>query len=280
LRQTAQTCGFSYVTQQFELLPGKVFPVARAPQVAELRYGTALAFPGDNGRFHLSMTIASGDPLRHRLLDQQNLLRALGAVEPLRAWCAAGRAVGAPLPMAGLENRFRRLVHADGPVVTGFIQLGDAALQTNPTFGRGVTMALCHAHTVARLLDESDRHPVAWSTLAHQRTEEVLGGWYDLQVATDAARLRALRENAGSEPSDPRERLIGKMLTALSLLREEDAEVRIAGERVYNMLTTPQELMADRYVARRLLAFIRTHPDATRAPTGPSREELERLIPV
>ncbi|MBZ4497908.1 NAD(P)/FAD-dependent oxidoreductase [Dermacoccus sp. Tok2021] len=271
-RETTQACGFSYVAQEFALDPGRSFPSLRAPVVYELDYATVLAFPGDNGSFHLSTTIATKDPLRTRLLDRGVYLRFLASVEPVRDWLDAATAMGDPMPMAGLENRHRSLDGKRGPIVTGFAHVGDACVQTNPTFGRGVSLALAHARTLAELLDRVDQDPVKWSREVNEETERCLGLWFEQQLATDAARLAEL---ADGTPSDS---LAAKVLTALSVLREEDEHVRRVAERVYHMLLTPQELMADRKVARRVLAFVREHPHVQRDRVGPTRADFERLV--
>lgn len=271
-RETAQACGFSYIAQEFALGAGRSFPELRAPVVYELDYATVLAFPGDNGRFHLSTTVAAKDPLRTRLLDRDVYLRFLSSVDPVGDWLYDATPVGRPLPMAGLENRYRSL-DAGGPVVTGFVHLGDACLQTNPTFGRGVSLALAHARVIADQIDRLDQPPRSWAEEVSERTDGCLGEWFEQQVATDAARLAELADGRKGSES-----LTARVLTALAVLREEDEAVRMAAERVYHMLLTPQQLMADRKVARRVLAFLREHPDIERDHVGPNRQDFERLV--
>ncbi len=270
--ETVQSCGFSYIAQEFALGPGGRFPSLRAPVVHELDFATVLAFPGDNGRFHLSTTVSSHDPVRTRLLERTVYLRFLGSVAPVREWLDGASPVGDPMPMAGLENRRRSLAVDGAPLVTGYALVGDACVQTNPTFGRGVSLALAHARAVADQLDRLDRDPCDWTEETHRVTEACLGQWFEQQVATDAARLAEL---AGDAHDDS---LTARVLTALAVLREEDELVRVAAERVYHMLLTPAELMGDRKVARRVLAFLREHPGLRRDHVGPNRQDFERLV--
>lgn len=270
--ETVQACGFSYIAQELALGAGRRFPSLRAPEVHELDFATVLAFPGDNGRFHLSTTVSSHDPVRTRLLDRPVYLRFLASVDPVRDWLDGATPVGDPMPMAGLENRRRSLVADGAPLVTGYVLVGDACVQTNPTFGRGVSLGLAHARTIADRLERLDQDPADWAVETHEATEQCLGQWFEQQVATDAARLAEL---AGGAHDDS---LTARVLTALAVLREEDAHVRVAAERVYHMLLTPAELMADRKVARRVLAFLREHPDLRRDHVGPNRQDFERLV--
>ena len=57
--------------------------------------------------------------------------------------------------MTRLENRCRRLADADGPIAGGVVLLGDSALHTNPTAGRGVSLAFARAQLLATTLDEA-----------------------------------------------------------------------------------------------------------------------------
>lgn len=270
--ETAQRCGFSYLTRHYRLREGATFPESRVPVVAELAYATVIVFPGDNGRFQLSTTVGARDPLRHRLLDGRLFDRFLGSVPATAAWLDRGIPMCDPLPMAKLENRWRRFVDDTGPVVCGLAVLGDAAVQTNPTFGRGVSLALRHAQGLAELLDDPGADPVGWARRFDEWTAAHLGQWFAVQLATDAARMREMSGAAGAPD------MVERLLTAMALLQADDEHVRRASDRVYNLLMTPQELMGDRTLARRLLAFLRTHPDAVRRPVGPGRAEFEQLV--
>lgn len=275
--ETAQPCGFSYLTQHFRLDEGRSFPSRKVPIVAELDYATTLAFPGDNGRFQLSTTVAAHDPRRHRLREVEVYRRFLESVPTMAPWLAAGTPTDEPRPMARIENRWRRLVDHLGPVVSGFVLLADAAMQTNPTFGRGVSLAFLHAQGLARLVERAaDR--LGLPVLFDEWTGRHLGGWYDLQVATDAVRVRQLESGLRGErvarSTDPASRVV----SALAALQENDHAVRAASDRVYNLLMSPKDLMADRSVARTILAYLRTNPNAAPVPfAGPDRAAFELL---
>ncbi len=276
--EIAQPCGFSYLTRHYRLRNGRAFPTTKVPIVAELDYATALAFPGDNGRFQLSTTVAVHDPLRHQLRDLGSYQRFLEAVPLTAPWVECGEPTDEPRPMARIENRWRRLVDDRGPVVAGFVLLADAAMQTNPTFGRGVSLAFLHAQHLARTVEQTPADPLGYVARFEEWTAQHLGVWFDSQIATDSARLRQLEAGLRGDrvplPSDP----INRFVAALAIMREDDARVRAASVRIYNLLMTPQDLMADHIVTRRILAFLRTHPDADPRPPGPNRAMFERLV--
>ena len=59
------------------------------------------------------------------------------------AFCAATLTAGMP----GLHNTLRRLVAGGAPVITGLHAVGDSVCTTNPTLGRGLSLALSGAVT-------------------------------------------------------------------------------------------------------------------------------------
>jgi 2-polyprenyl-6-methoxyphenol hydroxylase-like FAD-dependent oxidoreductase len=270
--QTVQACGFTYIAHEFELGPGQDFPDLRAPAVFELDYATVLAFPGDNRRFHLSTTVSVHDPLRRRLLEPETYRRFLAAVDPVTPWLGRALPVGVPYPMAGLENRYRRLWDERGPVATGITAIGDACLQTNPTFGRGVSLGFAQARLLARRLDRQGEDPGDWAAGTAAALDALLAPWFGLQLATDSARSAELTGGPRSES------MISRLLTAMAVLRDDDEDVRRTAELSYHMLISPQQILADRRLARRLVAFLREHPDLERRHVGPDRREMERLI--
>jgi 2-polyprenyl-6-methoxyphenol hydroxylase-like FAD-dependent oxidoreductase len=277
--QTAQPCGFSYLTRHFRLREAMSFPRATVPIVAELDYATALVFPGDNGCFQLSTTVGAHDPLRHRLRDPQTFGRFLASVPALRPWLERGEPTGDPLPMARLENRLRRLVDAAGPVVTGLVLLADAAMQTNPTFGRGVSLAFLHAQGLADQLDDAaSADPAGWAVRFDDWGTRHLVPWFEIQLATDTARMAQLQSVQRGEPHRAPTDAVSRFLAAMAILREDDAEIRQAADRVYNLLMTPRELMSDRTLARRILAFVRANPQASVPHDGPDRAQFERMV--
>ncbi|MGW5531558.1 NAD(P)/FAD-dependent oxidoreductase [Streptomyces xanthochromogenes] len=277
--ETAQPCGFFYLTRHYRLRPGRRFPSTTVPQVAELDYATALVFPGDNDTFQLSVTVAVSDPLRHRLRDPDTFTRFLSAVPRTAAWLDCGEPIDDPAPMGNIENRWRRLLdERDRPFVAGLVLLGDAAVQTNPTFGRGTSLAFSHAQELARVADGAAEDPLAALLAFEKWTAAHPGRWFGLQLATDEARFAQLRAGLLGQRAAPAEDLPNRFVRAMAVLREDDEAVRSASLRLYNMLMTPQELMADRVVSRRILAFLRDHPLPEPPLEGPGRAAFESLV--
>ena len=63
--------------------------------------------------------------------------------------------------MGGVVDRSRRLVVDGEPVVTGVALVGDAWACTNPSLGRGMTLALLQAHRLPAVLRAHGEDPRA-----------------------------------------------------------------------------------------------------------------------
>ena len=133
---SSQDCGLMYISRYYRLRPGRDYPRLDTPIMAVLDWARAMAFPADNGTFALLATITAQDPLRRTLCTGDGFSRFHAAVPVIAPWIHAGQPISKLRAMTRLENRYRRLADADGPIAGGLVLLGDSALHTNPTAGR------------------------------------------------------------------------------------------------------------------------------------------------
>ncbi|MET9912443.1 FAD-dependent oxidoreductase [Streptomyces sp. NPDC006476] len=277
--ETAQPCGFFYLTQHFRLRDGQAFPATGVPILARLDYTKTVVFPGDNRTFQLSMTVVSDDPVRHRLREPGVYERFLEAVPLTAPWVAAGEPLDEPHPMARLEDRWRRLTDGRGrPVAAGLVLLGDAAVQTNPAFGRGSSLALLHAGRLADTAEQATKDPLGFVVRFEEWTRRHLGVWFDAQIAASREQLRELRAGVRGEPAPPPTDPVHRFVTALTVLGAQDDQVRQVQARFLNMLMDPRELMTDPVVAPRVRALLDRQPALTAHAPGPDRAAFERLV--
>ncbi len=106
---------------------------------------SASLLPADGG-LHVAGVMAPS-PYWRREEWPARLLAALRAYPELAPRLRAARIVTAPVTVRGLRNVLRR------PVRPGFAAIGDAAAQTDPAFGQGISWAL---RSGARLADAAD----------------------------------------------------------------------------------------------------------------------------
>ena len=273
-----QECGFHYHTRFYRLRNGQAFPDTAIPIISALDYATVMAFPGDNGTFSLSSSgvdrgpaspaAARSGPVRslprdgtgHRAVDRRrpaDLRREPDG--PHRE------------PLAPPRRRDGR------PVVGGLVLVGDSSLHTNPTFGRGVSLAFAQAQHLAATVEQVHADPVGYVQAFEDWTATHLGVWYESQVVADGAALERMTAGLRGEHLPPSDNPISRFIAAMFALSATDDEVSRALARIAHLLITPQELFADAR-GRPHQLYVEAHPTPDEPPAGPSRRQFEDLM--
>ena len=274
-----QPCGFLYVTRYYRLRPGNEFPTLVIPIAANLGYSSVLAFPGDNDTYCLLLVAYVDDPLRSVMSTEAGFEKVLSAVPMAAEWRALGDPVSDIAIMARIENRWQRTVGPDGsPVVSGLALVGDSSMHTNPTFGRGASLAIAQAQRLADTAGEVANDPVEHARAFDQWTEHNLGVWFASQVANDQSQLDRFARALAGEPDPPITDPIARFIAGLFAVAETDVHVATALARVGNLLINPMELAADEQVTERVNAYLAANPEIRQPPTEPSRERFEELL--
>lgn len=159
--------------------------------------------------------------------------------------------------MSGLHNQLLPPAQADG-----LVAVGDASCTTNPAYGRGMSLALLHAATVADLIAPTSRDtaPMAYAALGQE-----LRGWFDDSVAQD--QLRTARWSDHDLPDEP----MALIVEAAALRAPQEPEVHSALLRRFNLIDPPDAIAA-----------IQPAPSLDRArpawTPGPTRPELVQAV--
>jgi 2-polyprenyl-6-methoxyphenol hydroxylase-like FAD-dependent oxidoreductase len=273
VREQAEDLGFIYYTRFFRSTDGRM-PVHRAAPLTPFEAFSLLTLPADNGTFSVTIYISAGD-------------RALKAIRDPRLWSALVRACPAHAhwidhePITGIDclggvvDRSRRYVTDDGPVATGVVPVADAWACTNPSLGRGMTLALLHA---SRLRDVVRDHVEAPRELAEtwdRVTEAELAPWYRSTVREDRARAQQVEtRRTGHAPPAPPDRE-SVLLDALPVAAMRDADVFRAMLDTRSCYATPEEVVARPGMAERILELA---AEPAEPPRGPDRGRLLELI--
>jgi hypothetical protein len=266
-----------------------VAPARETTIGADLGYLKYAIFHGDARIFSITLAADPADRALRALLREGPFEATARALPPVAGW--VDPAVSSPITgvygMDGLCNLRRRFVHEGRPLLLGLLALGDAAVHTNPLYGRGCTLALVHA---AALVDSVALHGDDLEALAlafDAATERELIPWYKLAVAQDRDALewaRRLRENGaptrpdGTGPIDPRAGLRDLLLHGLVPALRLDATVLRAFLRGFNLLDPPGDLMRNADLLKRVLAVYQSRHERTEPALGPDRETLLGLI--
>ena len=273
-----QDCGFFYLTRFYAVKPGCEIPVSRIPASVALDYATVLALGADNDTFSLTVTLSVDDPYRRRLRDPACFEAFVRAVPHSAPWIAVGVPISDISMMSRIENRRRRVTTSDGPMVGGIVAIGDAALHTNPTLGRGISMGLMHAQQLAKVAHLAADDPVGFVESFSAWTDDHLGVWYDTQVAADATTLDRLAAGIRGERFEPADTPEFRFATAALQCASHDEVVGAAVAKMAHLFAPPAEAFGDALVTARINDFINRGVSLRRPADVPNRKTFEALV--
>lgn len=195
-------CAVAYYSRHYRLRPGAGLPgPSTTRMVVGLDEFTAGIWGADNGAMQLAVAPLATDR-RFRAARHPDVFTAvLRAVPAYAAWLDVLDPISGVFPMGGLHNTLRRLVAGGGPVVTGLHAIGDSVCTTNPTLGRGLSLALSGA---ADLLAVISRHGDDWTGQAlalDGLVADHVAPFYEDQAVIDRARLAMLRHTIFGAPA-------------------------------------------------------------------------------
>ena len=271
--EDVEESGFLYYTRYFRARDGRM-PVFRAPIVTEIGTFSVLTLPADNDTWSITLFMSAGDQPLKRLRDPDAWTAVVAACPAHKQWLD-GEPITGVIPMAGVLDRFRRLVVNGRPVATGLVAVGDAMACTNPSGGRGMTLGLLgvrHLREVIRSnLENPHRLAKTWDAVA--QTE--LTPWYRETVEEDRARfadIEALRRGAQPRPPSDFARLQRALLIALF----RDPDVFRAAVASRGCITRLEETFADPGFVEHILEIARAS-DPPPLP-GPNRAQLMSIL--
>jgi 2-polyprenyl-6-methoxyphenol hydroxylase-like FAD-dependent oxidoreductase len=266
--------GFVYYARHF-WSPTAQFPSQLGTITQNYNSVTVLTLPGDGGTWSVVLTTSSKDK-ELRALRNPARWHAVARQYPLAAHWASGIPISGVDVIAGVEDRHRSLVVEGEPVATGVLLLADAWACTNPSLGRGASMAILHAGLLRDLLRETE--PEDHEKLArrfHEATTRVAEPLFRTTLWYDRHRLAEIKADIAGEPyrpADPRwaatKALAAAGLTDPDLLREQSS--------IMSFVATGQEVFARAGVLDRTMALGASAPQYPLP--GPSRTELLATI--
>jgi 2-polyprenyl-6-methoxyphenol hydroxylase-like FAD-dependent oxidoreductase len=262
--------GFVYYARHFRSRTGQP-PAPLSTLIQNYDSLTIVTLPGDRGTWSVVLTTSSRDKALRGLRDPATWHAVLQRY-PLAAHWADGVPISGLDVFAGIEDRYRCLLVDGEPVATGVLPLADAWACTNPSIGRGSSMAILHARLLRDLLRETD--PEDHEKLArrfHEATARVAEPLFRGTLWYDRHRLAEIDADIAGEPyrpADPRwtaaKALAAASITDPDLLREQSL--------IGSFLATGQDVFAQPGVLDRAMAL---GAGAPRYPLpGPSRSEI------
>ena len=273
--------GIVYLSRFYRLRPGHELPILRGGG-GDLGYMAFAGFYGDNRTFSITLGIPTGDRELMALRDDGAWEAAIRTLTPLEPWTADGLAepITSVEAMARLRNRIRRFVVDGEPVVTGLVTLGDAAMATNPWYGKGCTLAGMLAEALSDALVEHGRDRRATALAIDAAITAELEPHYLAACRQDGDRIKlhtALHD--GDEPDPAASAARDFVVNGLLPATRTDPDVFRCFFRSFNILDHPYELLQDPAVI-----VAATHALATKderppvPPAGPPSDELLAAI--
>lgn len=274
--------GIVYFSRFYGVLDRALAPALSGPAAADIGYLKFAVFVGDNDTFSVTYAVDTRDEELRKVLALEDAFEAVAtALVPVSPW--RGRRVSEPITgvhvMAGLRNRYRPLVVDGAPLARGIVAVGDAALCTNPLYGRGCSLALVHAFGLADTLrgygDDLDAVARAFSAF----TERELVPWFRTSVMQDEqARAQAAGEQL--QPEDPRAFMDAVFRDGLLPALRTSPVVFRAFLRWFNLLAPTDALVTDPEVVSEVMAAFQDRENRPAPPVlGPeTRADLLEII--
>ena len=289
--EESEPCGIFYCSRFYKLRESSSPPERDTTIGADLGYLKYAIFHGDRGIFSITFAASPEDRPLRQLQRTRPFELAARALPAINRWVDPD--VALPISdvhaMDGLRN-IRRFPIRDGEVLApGVIAIGDAAVHTNPLYGRGCSLGLVHAFL---LIDSIAAHPGDLGQIALETeagVEREIVPWYGFAIAQDRAAADAARRQRegpseeGSRPPDdgrvdPRAYMRDLLTRGFVPALSRDATVLRAFLRSFNLLDPPGDLLQRPDLLQRVLAVYQTRGEREEPVLGPGRSEMIALL--
>ena len=165
--------GYVYYGRHFRSADGAMPPML-GPALQHYESLSLLTLPADNGYWSVGITTSAKDTALRCAKDAEVWGRIVDRYPLVAHWIDAEPVTGIDV-IAKIEDRVRRFDPATAP--TGIVAVGDSAACTNPSIGRGASIAFLHAvclRDVLRDVGTGDELPRRWTAASAERVEPLV----------------------------------------------------------------------------------------------------------
>jgi 2-polyprenyl-6-methoxyphenol hydroxylase-like FAD-dependent oxidoreductase len=282
-REIAEDCGIYYCSR-FYRLRGAARPQRETTIGADLGYLKYAIFHGDSGIFSITFAASPEDAPLRALLREAPFETACASLPAMRPWVEAAEPITGVHGMASLRNVRRFYVEDGRPVALGVLAIGDAAIHTNPLYGRGCSFAVLYATLLADVLREHADDPAAAALALDVAEKREVVPWYELAVGQDRDAAEVAegwrRGEAPDEPAqdggfvNPKSYLRSLIRHGLVPALRLDADVSRVFFRSFNLLDPPGDLLRDPRVMLKVLELYQSRGEREDPVLGPGRAEM------
>ena len=259
VREEASPCGILYYTRHYRLRDGQDEPPRDGtPGGADLGYIKFGVFVADNRHFSVTLAVPEIETqLRTAIVRPETFDAACMAIPGAARWIDPQRAepVSRVFAMGELQNVWRHYLKSGEPQVLNVFALGDAAIRTNPLYGRGCSSGVVEAHLLRATLDASG-DPIVRARQYERDLTEAIRPYYDSMVQLDlqAIRRAAHERNPNYRPSYRARMAKSFTEEALMPAQRGDIEVSRALSRAFHMLDEPTAFLKRPAIMVRIMA--------------------------
>jgi 2-polyprenyl-6-methoxyphenol hydroxylase-like FAD-dependent oxidoreductase len=270
-----EDCGFVYYGRHFRSSDGSVPPII-GPLLQAYGSVSVLTLPADNGTWGVGLIASAADKAMLALRDPDTW-RAVLRTLPLAAHWGEGEPLeDRVLVMAKIEDRHRDFEPDGVPVATGVAALADSWACTNPSLGRGASMAVVHALALRDIvrsveLDDPGTFQAAWA----QATAASVEPWYRATLLFDRHRLAEIDAVMRGETYAP-EGPEWDVIQGLGFAAGQDGDCLRALLSIFGLKGTPDDALSAPGVFDKVVTVGAGWRDAP--PLGPSRGELLSIV--
>jgi 2-polyprenyl-6-methoxyphenol hydroxylase-like FAD-dependent oxidoreductase len=283
--QTAPT-GILYYSQCYRLCDGSTEPERNEySSLGDLGYLKFGVWPADNRTFSVTLAIPTTESEFRALRRPEVFAQVCCALPAVARWTAPDRAIpiGSVRAMGDLHSNYRRFVTHKQPAALGYFAVGEAAMYTNPLYGRGCTLSFLHAHLLADVLSTS-ADPYERARQFHRLTHRHLYPFYAAAVRQDRAGLECARRPRESHAPSPLRARLARSFVVHGIVpaTRGDLEVRRAVLRDFHMLEPPGQALRRLHILLRLCRFWlqgqRRKAAFSPPPAGPERMAMRQQL--
>jgi len=289
IKEEKEAAEIVYYTRHYQLLPGVEEPSRHREErsAGDLGYLKFGVFPGEGGNFAVIICLPDGESkLRQAVKNAEQFDEIVSLIPGVLPWVSKdkSRATTPPFGFSDIHAVWKHFVSNGKPQVLNFFAVGDAAVRTNPLYGRGCSISALHAHILADVLAEIE-DPIERALIYEVRTEEKIRPIYKASLNEDRQgiqRAKAIVEG----------RIFNKATTFKKWLRlaigdavgaaaREQIHVLRGAMRTFNLLEKPGDFLSEWPIRLTLMRYMlkgREQNAKARYQPGPSRNEMIELV--
>ncbi len=285
--EESEDCGILYFTRHYRLKNGEP-ERGKTSGTGDLGYIKYGLFPGDNGCFSITLAVPEIETEMRAAIVRPEVFDGICRNLPgLAIWIedSVAEPISRVFGMGDLKSHWRAFVTDGRPAATGYFAVGDAAVRSNPLFGRGCSFAAVAAYVLRDVLADTV-DPAARARLYDQRVREVLRPHFENMRTQDRAAIKRARQML-DETHKPtmRARMTKSFLEdGVAIALRSDPVLFRAALRDFHMLDKPGAWIKEPANVARILSWWargkRANADRYAPPIGPKRTEMYNALGI